>query len=267
MKKIISLFALIATVCCFGTVVFAANEAPFSFTPATVNVAQGEGSTDVEMTLAMTLTEEVQSTSLCVQLIYDAEKISVKSMDETGFSSIIPYQASWSMVDSGMMYFMGDMGGAYTIPAGTYNIPIVLTVDNTTVAEYTVTLDAQTMLADAAGLEAINDLVTYPTATITVAKAAPALPEVDIDSETEEYTDGSGKFTQGFLATVVAGDTPISAINFNLTRTSDGRTDVIVGNLPASVKGATVKVAVNILNVDAGVEITATGTAVAAATN
>lgn len=261
MKKIISLIMVVAALCSFSTVSFAANEAPFSLTPADTTVALGDGTSDIDVTFAVTIDEEVTLSMFAAQLVYDSANVTVKSMDTTALEAVMALSAGATAKDTGLITFMNDDATTvYTVPAGTYNIPMVLTVNNTAEATYTITFDENTMIVADDWATPVNDCATYPTATITVAEAAPSKTDVVIAAPAvQKSEEANGVYNAGFLAdfTVDAdANNAVKAVKFTVNNGSDNAETTV--ELGTTVEAGTVKVALNILNVTAGVELTTT---------
>lgn len=255
-NKIVLAFVAIACVSFMSISAFAA--ATVELTPSTTTVAPG-GEFTVDVTLAdnpghiaLQLNVTAQDGFAELTAMPTDYNIIAPQMFDTTYAKN-PYVLSW-----GNMMSTTDYTGNGKIATLSYKVREDIEPGDYKIS---ITPGGNCMNASFGMVEVGTDEIT-----ITVKAAELEAPVVSVDGKQEAYTDDSGKFTQGFLATTdVTGKAPISAITFNLTRTSDDATDTITATLPAKVENGTVKVAINIINVTSGVEITATGTAVKAA--
>lgn len=184
MKKFISLIAIVAVMMCLSLTSFASNEAPFSFATDNIDVALGEGTENVDVTLGITFDSDVVVGA--ANITFDTDGLAVAGIDSAELSEYVPYDAGGSVPADGMITHIDMTNFATgTIPAGkTVNVVATLTVDKSVEAVYTITLTGDTLiLGDDFGTP-INDGATYPTATITV-KAADPEPTINTIAPTE----------------------------------------------------------------------------------
>lgn len=224
-----------------------------------VSFTDAEGEPLTQLTVGETAT-------MNINLTLDDDSIIIASAEmyyELSNLSLTPGTGDW-VTDDGMFTFYD---GSASNTTKEVNWTATVTPEAAGTATMSIIQDETSYVMNDTSLITVYDFnVTGNTITV-VANELP-LPSVSVEGKQEAYTDGSGKFTQGFLATttVSAATKPINAIIFNLTRTApEAGTDTITATLPTKVTNGEVKAAVNIINVLSGVVITATGTAVAAA--
>lgn len=187
MKKIVSLLLAVAVVLCLGVTSFASNAAPFSFKEDVKTVSVGEGTEEVTLVLNIDFDTTVSNASMAALMMeYDTAKLTLTSVDSSALP--IPYSAGGSDLPTGLVTFANDANPSaeYEIAAGTtIEIPLTFAVDKTVEADYPITFNSEnTMIIDIEG-NVINDLETYPTATISVKAAGPSTTLGKVDSVKE----------------------------------------------------------------------------------
>lgn len=178
MKKIVSLLLATAVILCLGITSFASDAAPFSFVE-NKTISVGTGTTDVTLDINIDVDTTQNFSMLALLLTFDSKNVKVKSIDSSKFP--IPYSTGGSDINTGLFSFINDAdpSATYEIANGTtVTIPVTFTVNDTVEAVYSIGFSSDnTMLLDAEG-NPINDLETYPTATITVGSSAPAVKTI-----------------------------------------------------------------------------------------
>lgn len=255
MKKIISLIAAVAMFATMSITSFAAT-ATVALNSETVSVA--DGTQDVTLDVTVTLSEEtvIGIVTLPFEL---PDGVTMTAYDASAFAAFCDDMADDSDTEVAIISLMDDDDMEATV-SGSFVIPVTFTVDTSAATVYDIALVAGDTIIGDVDMEPINDADNPPTATITVAAPAPSKTDVVIAAPVvEESAEANGVYNAGFLAdfTVDAdANNPVKTVKFTV---NNGEKDAeIAVDLGTTVEAGTVKVALNILNVATGVELTTT---------
>lgn len=259
MKKIISLLATVAMLATMSVTAFASNAAPFSMSVDKANIElAAEGTETVNVTTTIEFESDVAVSA--INITFDTDGLAIESIDSKELEAYLPLSTGACTETS--ITLMDEVNFTTpTIPANTpIDVVAKVIVDKTVAKTYNITLTTDTSFLGDDFSTSINDCATYPTATITVAEAAPSKTDVVIAAPAvQKSEEANGVYNAGFLAdfTVDAdANNAVKAVKFTVNNGSDNAETTV--ELGTTVEAGTVKVALNILNVTAGVELTTT---------
>lgn len=254
MKKIISLLAAMAMLATMSITSFAAT-ATMAIDNKTLDVA--DGTQEVVLNVSFELSEATSLYGVVLDFALPAG-VTLTEVDTTNFDAICSdgtdFVKDYAQGKASMFEAMVEGTSA----VDSLVIPCTFTVDTSSATVYTIEFEGETGISDIDSFENMNDSV--PTATITVGAPAPSKTDVVIAAPAvEKSEEANGVYNAGFLAdfTVDAdANNAVKAVKFTVNNGSDNAETTV--ELGTTVEAGTVKVALNILNVTAGVELTTT---------